>query len=133
MNICWIGRNLYTLRKKYDLTQERLGKEVALSASAISNIENSLSFPSIDTLIKLAEYFGVDVVYFLNDSNDEVEDLTIKTKLKTTEEFLRCGKNIRHQFTQQRKQYILEESEDHLFYEVKKIQSMEEKNFLKKD
>lgn len=121
MNICWIGRNLHALRKKNNLTQEKLGKEVALSASAISNIENSLSFPSIDTLIKLAEYFNVGAEYFLNDVNEELEDLVIKTKLKTTEEFLRCGKDVRHQFTQQRKQYILEESEDCLFYEVKII------------
>lgn len=121
MNICWIGRKLRVLREKNKLTQEKLGKEVALSASAISNIENSLSFPSIDTLIKLAEYFNVDMEYFLNDANEELEILTIKTKLKTTEEFLRCGKVISHRFTQQRKQYILEESEDCLFYEVKKI------------
>lgn len=121
MNICWIGRKLHILREKNKLTQEKLGKEVALSASAISNIENSVSFPSVDTLIKLAEYFNVGVDYFINDENEELEDLAIKTKLKTTEEFLRCGKNIRHQFTQQRKQYILEETEDCLFYEVKTI------------
>lgn len=116
MNICWIGRKLRVLREKNKLTQEKLGKEVVLSASAISNIENSLSFPSID-----AEYFNVDMEYFLNDANEELEVLAIKIKLKATEEFLRCGKDISHRFTQQRKQYILEESEDCLFYEVKRI------------
>ncbi len=120
MNICWIGRKLYALREKNKLTQKKLEKEVALSASAISNIENSLSFPSVDTLIRLAEYFNVDVEYFLSDVNEELENLAIKTKLKTAEEFLSRGKNARHQFTQQRKQYLLEESEDHLFYEVKR-------------
>lgn len=55
MDVCWIGRNLHALREKNKLTQEKLGKEVALSAFAISNIENSLSFPSI-----ILRYITVD-------------------------------------------------------------------------
>ncbi len=47
MTILNIGRNLRTLREKRKLTQEELGKEIALSASAISNIENTISFPLI--------------------------------------------------------------------------------------
>ncbi len=64
MDILYIGRNLRILREKRKLTQEELGREIALSASAVSNIENKISFPSIDTLIKFAEFFSVDVDYF---------------------------------------------------------------------
>ncbi len=119
MNILYIGGNLRLLREKRKLTQEELGRELALSASAISNIENTISFPSIDTLIKFAEFFGVDVDYFLNESNKELAELELKVKLRTTEEFLRNGENRSLRIISQTKQYRLEESAEILLYEVK--------------
>lgn len=121
MNILHIGANLRILREKRKLTQEELGKEIALSASAVSNIENTLSFPSIDTLIRLAEFFGVDVDYFLNESNLELEKLELKVKLRTAEEFLRTGNNQYLKIVSQAKQYRLEETEESLLYEAKKL------------
>lgn len=119
MNILYIGGNLRILREKRKLTQEKLGKEIALSASAVSNIENTISFPSIDTLIKCAEFFGVSVDYFLNESNKELAELEVKAKLRTAEEFLRNGENRSLRIISTNKQYRLEESAEILLYEVK--------------
>ncbi|MCM1181025.1 MAG: helix-turn-helix domain-containing protein [Clostridium sp.] len=121
MNILHIGGNLRILREKRQLTQEELGKEIALSASAVSNIENTISFPSIDTLIKLVEFFEVDVDYFLNESNKELAEIELKVKLRTAEEFLRNGENRSLQIISPIKQYRLEESEEILLYEVKNL------------
>lgn len=119
MNILYIGGKLRILREKRKLTQEELGKEIALSASAVSNIENTISFPSIDTLIKCAEFFGVSVDYFLNESNKELAELEVKAKLRTAEEFLRNGESRSLRIISQGKQYRLEESIKNLLYEVK--------------
>ena len=119
MNILYIGGNLRILREKRKLTQEELGKEIALSASAVSNIEKTISFPSIDTLIKCAEFFGVAVDYFLNESNKDLAELEVKAKLTATEEFLRNGENRSLRIISTNKQYRLEESAEILLYEVK--------------
>jgi transcriptional regulator with XRE-family HTH domain len=119
LNILYIGGNLRILREKRKLTQEELGKEIALSASAVSNIENTISFPSIDTLIKCAEFFGVAVDYFLNESNKDLAELEVKAKLTATEEFLRNGENRSLRIISTNKQYRLEESAEILLYEVK--------------
>lgn len=119
MDISHIGGNLRILREKRKLTQEELGKEIALSASAVSNIENTISFPSIDTLVKCAEFFSVSVDYFLNESNKELAELEVEAKLRVAEEFLKNGENRNLRIISTNKQYRLEESAEILLYEVK--------------
>ena len=118
MNANCIGKNVHILRNMCKLTQEELGKQVSLSASAISNIENSLSHPSIDTLIKLAECFNVSVDYLLNSGDKELEELQIKEKLQTAEKYLACGGKQRLEILHRNKKYFLEEDDGHLLYEV---------------
>ena len=52
MDIQHIGRNIARLRVSRGLSQGDLGKEIGLTPSAISNIENAISYPSVDTLIR---------------------------------------------------------------------------------
>ncbi len=47
-----IGRNIARLRVSRGLSQGDLGKEIGLTPSTISNIENAISYPSVDTLIR---------------------------------------------------------------------------------
>lgn len=115
----YIGGNLRILREKRKLAQEELGKEIDLSASAVSNIKNTIFFPSIDTLIKCTEFFGVFVDYFLSESNKDLAKLEVKAKLRTAEEFLRNGENRSLRIISTNKQYRLEESAEILLYEVK--------------
>lgn len=63
-----IGINISRLRIERGITQEQLGRDIGLTASAISNIECGRSVPSVDTLCKFSELFGVKVDTILSDN-----------------------------------------------------------------
>ena len=122
MDIKYIGNNICKLRVARGLTQESLGMKIGLTPSAISNIEKSASYPSIDTLIKLAEFFGVTLDYLSTDKYyKELEELEIKAKLLTTEQFLQS--NQRQNFVCEigSKRYLLKEDEQGIKYCVEMI------------
>lgn len=122
MDIKYIGNNIAKLRLARGLTQELLGKKVGLTPSAISNIENSTSYPSIDTLIKLAEFFGVTLDYLSTDTySKKLEELHFKAKLLTAEIFLKTGSNRTDVFEVGNKKYFFEENDRELGYKVMKI------------
>ncbi len=54
-----IGRRLAEIRKSRKLTQEKLAEQTDLANNYISNIENSRSIPSLETLVKLCEALDV--------------------------------------------------------------------------
>ena len=56
---------LIALRKTAGISQTELGEIVGLAQRTISNYENKESEPSIETLIKLADYFDVSVDYLI--------------------------------------------------------------------
>ena len=93
MDIKYIGRNIAKLRSSRGLSQGDLGKEIGLTPSAISNIENAVSYHSIDTLIRFAEFFSVTMDYLLSNKDiEQLGELQLKSKLLTMEMFLRSGK-----------------------------------------
>ena len=93
MDIKYIGKNIAKLRVARELTQGELGAKIGLTPSAISNIENATSYPSINTVILFANYFGVTVDYLLTDeASKELDELYFKSKLLTIENFLKTGK-----------------------------------------
>lgn len=55
-----IGENLRRARKARGLSQEKLAAEVDLDMRQLGRIERGESFPSVGTLIKLAEVLGVE-------------------------------------------------------------------------
>ncbi|MBQ7962390.1 MAG: helix-turn-helix transcriptional regulator [Clostridia bacterium] len=56
---------LKELRIAQNLNQVALGKILGVSKQCISNWENNNIQPSIDMLMKIAEYFGVTTDYLL--------------------------------------------------------------------
>lgn len=48
------GRNLFLLRRRADLSQERLGVRAALHRTEIGLLENGRRVPRLDTIIQLA-------------------------------------------------------------------------------
>lgn len=54
-----IGRRLAEIRKSRKLTQEKLAEQTDLANNYISNIENSRSIPSLETLVKLCDALDV--------------------------------------------------------------------------
>lgn len=79
-----IGINISRLRIERGITQEQLGRDIGLTASAISNIECGRSVPSVDTLCRFSELFGVKVDTILSDKSDsDLNKLEMEEKLVT--------------------------------------------------
>ncbi|HTK34708.1 MAG TPA: helix-turn-helix transcriptional regulator [Caulobacteraceae bacterium] len=60
-----IGGNLRRLRKAQGLSQEKLAAEVELDMRQLGRIERGESFPSLGTLIRLAEILDVEPAVLL--------------------------------------------------------------------
>lgn len=58
------------LRTAHGLTQVEFAKKLSVSKQAVSNWENNNIQPSIDMLIKIADYFDVTTDYLLGRNND---------------------------------------------------------------
>ena len=122
MDIKYIGRNIARLRVLRGLSQGNLGKEIGLTSSAISNIENATSYPSIDTLIRFANYFGVTIDFLLTDKDvKQLEELQLKSKLLTTEMFLKSGKSQKGLYEIDNKKYFFEERQNEIIYKVSEV------------
>lgn len=69
-------KRLYELRKSKNVTQRRMSIDLGIDQTSISSYECGKYFPTVEVLIKIAEYFGVSTDYLL-----ELSD--VKTPLKT--------------------------------------------------
>lgn len=85
-----IGRKLKQLRIRNDLTLEELASRSELTKGFLSQVERSLTSPSVSTLEDILEALGTDLASFFKESKeeqivfhqedffvDEQEDLTI--------------------------------------------------------
>ncbi len=61
-----VGEILAMLRRERNLGQKELAAYLNLSTGTISNYENSVHSPDLDTLCRLADFFGVTTDYLLN-------------------------------------------------------------------
>lgn len=61
MNQEKIGKFIYDLRKKYNLTQKELADKLNVTAQAVSKWENGRGVPDIELLKKLSEEFDVSI------------------------------------------------------------------------
>ncbi len=61
---------LRELRKSKGISLKELGSIVGVAESTMSLYENGKRQPDYETLLKLAEYFGVTVDYLLRGGND---------------------------------------------------------------
>ncbi len=122
MDVKHIGRNIAKLRVSRGLSQGDLGREIGLTASAISNIENAISYPSVDTLIRFASYFSVTMDWLVTDTDvKQLEDLHLKSKLLTTEMFLKSGKSQKGLYEIDNKKYFFEERQNEITYKVSEV------------
>ncbi|MDR2822590.1 MAG: cupin domain-containing protein [Acholeplasmatales bacterium] len=66
-----IGRKLRELRQFNNLTQDELADRLHLTKGCISQFENNVTYPSLDTLFKYLEVLGTDVKEFFGNTDDE--------------------------------------------------------------
>ena len=84
-----IGERIAKRRKVLNLTQDDIAEATGLSNNYISNIENSHSIPSIETLLKICAVTETTPDYFLLGTYRHIdEDLVsaINQKIKLTNE-----------------------------------------------
>ena len=66
-----IGRKIRDLRLENDLTQEELASRVELTKGYISQLENNLTSPSINTLLDILEVLGTNISEFFDTKKEE--------------------------------------------------------------
>ena len=67
------------LRTAHNLTQVEFANKLSVAKQTVSNWENNNIQPSIDMLIKIADYFGVTTDYLLGRNNDNSLDISTLT------------------------------------------------------
>ena len=70
--------NLKKIREKKKITQVRLSIAAEVSQETISAYESGKAFPSVETLIKMADFLGTSTDYLLGRINDDMPLLSIK-------------------------------------------------------
>ena len=78
MEIFDFGLRLRELREKKRLSQQQLADWLGLTRFSISNYENNTQTPPADTLVRLADIYGVSVDYLLGVKNDRKRVLVIE-------------------------------------------------------
>ncbi len=66
-NMTAFGKALWALRKEKKLRQEDLAKALGVSRDIISYYESKSKNPTMDFVIKVAEYFNVSIDFLLKD------------------------------------------------------------------
>ena len=57
----FLGKNLKFLRKSKDISQTKLAKDLEMTRDSIASLEIDRSLPSFETLIKIRNYFNVNL------------------------------------------------------------------------
>ncbi|HBF1665755.1 TPA: helix-turn-helix transcriptional regulator [Clostridioides difficile] len=73
-----IGKVIQCLRKERNLTQEQLAKFIGVSTPAVSKWESGNSYPDIELLLLLADFFNVSIDKLLNYKIDLSEEEVMK-------------------------------------------------------
>lgn len=70
------GENLKKLRIGQNLTQKEFGAKVGLSKAVVSKYENGLGYPTFETLIRIAAFFGVTTDFILGVAKEKTVNLS---------------------------------------------------------
>lgn len=91
-------KNLKKLREKKGITQVKLSVDIEVSQEIISQYELGKTKPTVESLIKLADYFNTSTDFLLDRTNDplpiqnlnkkdiEITDITEKYNSLSTED-----------------------------------------------
>lgn len=94
-----LGARIKEIRKTKGLSQEKLSEKVNIDAKHLSRIEVGGSFPSLDTLAKLAEALNVELKDFFEFAHEAENPKELKETLNSlmkeaTEEKLRLAVKV---------------------------------------
>jgi transcriptional regulator with XRE-family HTH domain len=69
-----LGRKLRILRAKAGKTQDAVGQSLNTDRSFISRLERGAAMPRLSTLVRLANFYGVDVSTLLSDGSTSTRE-----------------------------------------------------------
>jgi transcriptional regulator with XRE-family HTH domain len=75
-----IGPRIRGLRTKKGLSLVQLGEHTGLSAGLLSKIERSQLIPTLPTLLRVAQVFGVGLEHFFVDSGEQPAVTVVRKK-----------------------------------------------------
>lgn len=76
-----LGARIAALRREAGLNQAELAQRLQISPSAVGMYEQGRREPSADTLVAMAQLFGVSVDYLLTGQAAEKDQNTLETML----------------------------------------------------
>lgn len=113
-----IGQRIRELRKKANLTQKELAKVLNIGKTSLSHYEKEERSIPLEVLIKIANYFEVDINYILGTDNiiksdkrilyaseQEIEFLEEIRKISTYQNVLTSPKNYARLIEKKTKDY----------------------------
>lgn len=90
-----LGKRIKSLRKEKGLTQEELGKLINVTKVSICCYERETRFPTLETLLALADVFKVDIGYLLGNDDYIVADNDEQYGIYASHEEIEFLKEIR--------------------------------------
>jgi transcriptional regulator with XRE-family HTH domain len=72
-----IGKTIMRLRKEKNITQEQLAEKLNVTRQAVSNWENGKTQPDIDTIVKIAGIFEVEVEEIIYGGKRTMSEKTV--------------------------------------------------------
>ncbi len=73
---CLLHENIRKLRQKHGISQVEFAREMNVTKQCVSNWENDNVLPSIEMLIKIADFFKVSTDYLLGRESTKTLDCT---------------------------------------------------------
>ncbi|NLI40308.1 MAG: helix-turn-helix transcriptional regulator [Caldisericales bacterium] len=81
-----IGQRIRVLRQKLNYTQTQVEKATGIPQSNLSEFENGKLVPTIQTLFKIARFFGVSIAYLVGEGDLEGLKLNVRLLGELSEE-----------------------------------------------
>lgn len=77
-----IGEQINNLRKQHGLSQDDFANLFNVSRQTISNWENGKSYPDLEMIIKVSDYFKISIDELLKNDVQTVKKLIMKKRPK---------------------------------------------------
>lgn len=75
------GENLYNLRKKQKMSQEKLGEKIGVSRQSVSKWENGSAYPEMNRILELCKIFHCQLNDLVNDNIVDLDSLDEEVKM----------------------------------------------------
>lgn len=106
-----LGNRIYELRKAKCLSQKELGEMLGVSNKSVSKWENGVTIPKTETLVKLAQIFGISTQELLQGKTDDrltLSQLSSKVnEMLLTEEIQKRNEQDKVKNYQNSKKYLI--------------------------